>query len=424
VAQPGESNLMRPAFRALWPVVISAALGLLMFYFVGPAVGNFPTYVIMQVGIAVMLAVSLNIVNGFTGQFSIGHAGFLAIGGYVAATCTYYGGMVQWGSPGVHGGFLGSGEWLLVFGCLVGGSVAAVLGYLVGLPSLRLRGDYLAIVTLGFGEIVRVIFQRTGKQVFDKEELGGSAFKVWPPPLGGAQGFKELPVYTNLFWVWLFAALTIFIAYRLKTSSTGRAFLSIREDEIAARAMGIDIAKYKVRAFVIAAFLAGVAGGLYGHSGVNMAPADAGFQRSFEIIIMVVLGGMGSISGAVLAAMVLGALPELLRQPAELASSWPWGLAMVVVGLAGMKFLKSVHWLSTLLMFVFAAGCLALGLAVIGVFGKITGIDLSQYRMILYALLLILVMIFRPSGLFGVHEIWELFRTKAGSAPILEEVKA
>src|SRR5207249_2118116 len=151
------------------------------------------------------------------------------------------------------------------------------------------------------------------KQIFSKEEMGTSDFRLWPPPLGGAQGFKELPNYTNLFWVWLFVAFTVVAAYRLKTSSSGRAFLSIREDEVAARAMGIDIAKYKVRAFVIAAFFAGVAGGLYGHSGVNMAPANAGFQLSFEIIIMVVLGGMGSISGAVLAAVILSLLPEFLR---------------------------------------------------------------------------------------------------------------
>jgi branched-chain amino acid transport system permease protein len=352
VAQPAGSNFGASCARAVWPVLAAAGLGLLMYYFIGPWSGRFPTYVMVQVGIAVILAVSLNIVNGFTGQFSIGHAGFAAIGGYMAATCTFYGGMIQWGSPGVHGGFLGMGEWLLVFGCLLGGAVAAGVGYLVGLPSLRLRGDYLAIVTLGFGEIVRVMLQRTGKQLFTKDELGTEDFQVWPPPLGGAQGFKELPVYTNLFWVWLFAAITVFAAYRLKTSSTGRAFLSIREDEIAARAMGIDIAKYKVRAFVLAAFFAGLAGGLYGHSGVNLAPADAGFQRSFEVVIMVVLGGMGSISGAVLAAILLTILPEFLR-------------------------------------------------------------EFSQYRLIIYALLLVLMMIFRPQGLFGVREVWELFRPKA-----------
>jgi branched-chain amino acid transport system permease protein len=331
------------------PVAGASALGLLMYYVIGPWMGAFPTTVATQVGIAIILAVSLNIVNGYTGQFSIGHAGFLAVGGYIAATCTFYGGMIQWDSPARHGGFLGAGEWLLLFGCLLGGAAAAGLGFLVGLPSLRLRGDYLAIVTLGFGEIVRVLLQRTGHQVFTKEELGSSDFRLWPPPLGGAQGFKELPTYSNLFWVWMLAGLTVVAAYRLKVSSVGRALLSIREDEVAARAMGIDIAKYKVRAFVIAAFFAGVAGGLYGHSGVNLAPANAGFQLSFEIIIMVVLGGMGSISGAVLAAIILSILPELLR-------------------------------------------------------------EFSQYRLIVYALLLILMMIFRPQGLFGVKEIWELFR--------------
>ncbi len=402
--------------RGVWPLLAAAGFGLAMQFWVGPAAGPFPTTVMMQVGIAIILAVSLNIVNGFTGQFSIGHAGFMAVGGYVAATCTFYGGMIQWESPGRYGGFLGLGEWLMVAGSLLGGGFAAGLGYVVGLPSLRLRGDYLAIVTLGFGEIVRVLLQRTGKQLFVKADLGTDDFKVWPPPLGGAQGFKELPTYTNMFWVWLFAAITIFAAYRIKTSSTGRAFLSIREDEIAARAMGIDIAKYKVRAFVVAAFFAGVAGGLYGHSGVNMAPGDAGFQRSFEFVIMVVLGGMGSISGVTLAAIVLGALPELLRNPNALGAAWPYALGAVVLGYAASKLLRK-RWMTTLGTFLLVGGSVALGLAIFGKIGVWMKADLSQYRMVLYSLLLILVMIFRPKGLFGVHEVWDFFRSREATPP-------
>src|SRR5215831_583751 len=174
---PTSKSLLGGATRGAVPLLAAAAIGLFMQFFFGPWIGAFPTTVLTQVGIAVILAVSLNIVNGYTGQFSIGHAGFLAVGGYVAATCTFYGGMIQWDSPARHGGFMGAGEWVLVAGCLLGGTVAAGLGYLVGLPSLRLRGDYLAIVTLGFGEIVRVLLQRTGKQLFTKDELGASDFR-------------------------------------------------------------------------------------------------------------------------------------------------------------------------------------------------------------------------------------------------------
>ena len=171
--------------------------------------------------------------------------------------------------------------------------------------------------------------------------------------MGGALGFTDIPKYTNLFWAVLLASFTVIASYRIKQSSMGRALLSIREDEIAAQAMGVNITRLKVRAFMIAAFFAGIAGGLFAHEmGVPLRPQDAGFQRSFDIVIMVVLGGMGSISGVVLAASLLTVLPELLR-------------------------------------------------------------DFAAYRLIVYALLLILVMILRPQGLFGVKEIWDYFRRPA-----------
>jgi branched-chain amino acid transport system permease protein len=311
----------------------------------------------------------------------------MAAGGYAAGIVTYYGSMRMFGSPDTIGGMLSGmpirtpedvpwltrGDGLFFVSLVIGGVVAAILGFLVGLPSLRLKGDYLAIVTLGFGEIVRVLITRTGP-VLTPTRLNDPAsplngqmvvsiahgqspatyVAVGDVPIssmltgtGGALGFSGLPTYTSLFWVYLVTAVTILVAYRLKISTFGRAFLSIREDEIASEAMGVNTTRYKVWAFVIAAFFAGVAGGLFAHTlGVGLTPQAAGFQRSFDIIIMVVLGGLGSISGATIAAIVITLLPEYLR-------------------------------------------------------------PIAEYRMIVFALALVLIMIFRPQGLLGVREIWD-----------------
>lgn len=295
-------------------------------------------------GVNVILAVSLTLVNGFTGQFSMGHAGFMAVGGYVSAGLTYYLSFRIWGSAAQQSGL--AGEVFFIAASLAGGLGGALLGYLVGLPSLRLRGDYLAIVTLGFGEIVRVVLQQTGEVVRDPQQIAQTPLPKLLTGLGGSLGFSGIPKYTTLFSTYLFVGLMIYVAYRLKYSSFGRAFISIREDEIAAEAMGINIAKYKVRAFVISSFFAGIAGALFAHK-IGLNPRELGFQKSFDAIIMVVLGGMGSISGATLAAGVLTILPEWLRA-------------------------------------------------------------FDDYRMILYAAALITIMIVRPQGLFGIHEIWEM----------------
>ncbi len=354
-----------PKGRAFKPVavflpwVVCVALALVV-QFVAPVVVNeYWQSVLQRMGVFIIAAVSLNIVNGFTGQFSMGHAGFMAIGGYIGAGVTYYGSLLMHGSVN-DPTFVTQGTMLMLAGIVAGACVAAAAGYLVGLPSLRLRGDYLAIVTLGFGEIIRVVLELTPQQITDASAVAANPVASFFH-LNGASGFIRTPPYATLFWVWLFVAITCVVAYRMKTSSSGRAFLSIREDEIAARAMGVDLTKYKVRAFVLAAFFGGVAGALYSHTGVNPSPTDAGFQRSFDIIIMVVLGGLGSVSGSVLAAIILVLMPELLR-------------------------------------------------------------DLQQYRLVLYALLLIVMMLVRPQGLFGVKEIWDLSRgdrkqaKKGGSA--------
>jgi branched-chain amino acid transport system permease protein len=364
--------------RALWPFLLALVVGLVVHAVAPHLLGGLGRRLALLSGINIILAVSLTVVNGFTGQFSMGHAGFMSLGGYAAATMTYYGSIKLFGSADFAGGYISftgdgafdgpmiaRGDLLFVASCLVGGLFAAAAGYIVGLPSLRLRGDYLAIVTLGFGEILRVIVQSSQDQIqpWKAAEAQNESFLALLWKLGGAKGFNLLPSYTTLFWVYTFVVITLVVCYRLKTSSSGRAFLSIREDEIASQAMGVDVTKYKVRAFVLSSFFAGLAGGLYAMDLTAINAGDLGFQKSFDIIIMVVLGGMGSISGAALAAVVMTLLPEFLR------SLWQ---------------------------------------------------PLQEFRLIIFAFLLILMMILRPQGLFGVHEIWEMgpFRKlRRGSKP-------
>jgi branched-chain amino acid transport system permease protein len=367
---PTVGTLLRGAL----PIAVVIFLALSAQFGLKPALGEggaFYSKILLDCAIAVILAVSLTMVNGFTGQFSLGHAAFMAVGAYAAAGIMYYGsarmiGGEMFADVGTHSGLVSGmlqsrvleegasapivapADLLFLFAILAGGCFAAVCGYLVGLPSLRLKGDYLAIVTLGFGEIVRVLIQsQTTDALFDVEEIQAKPWWELAGYLGGPIGFTGLPFYTSLFWVVLFCGITLLVAYRLKESTYGRAFLSIREDEIAAEAMGVNTTKYKVRAFVISAFFAGVAGGLHAHTvGVQLNAGELGFVKSFDIIIMVVLGGLGSISGAAIAAIILTILPELLR-------------------------------------------------------------DVAQYRMVAYAVALILMMILRPQGLLGVREIWD-----------------
>jgi branched-chain amino acid transport system permease protein len=346
-----KPNLLVVIGKSAWPIAAGFVFAYLMQTVVATTVTDFHGKLMLDIGIAIMCGVALNIVNGYAGQFSIGHAGFMAVGGYVAAAIVYYGSIKLWGSRAIHGGFLGPGELLLVAGCVIGGLFAAATGVLVGLPSLRLRGDYLAIVTLGFGEIVRVLLQQTTDVVLDVKKVQESSALDLSGHLGGALGFFGTPRYLdpkNPFWIWLFVVLVLIVAYRLKYSSKGRQLLAVRENEVAAEAVGVPTTRVKVSAFITSAFFAGIGGGLYAHElGNSLRPADLGFQKSIDLVIIVVLGGMGSMTGVVVAATVLTVLPELFR-------------------------------------------------------------EFSEYRMIFYALALILMMILRPQGLFGIKEIWEL----------------
>jgi len=341
-----KPSLGASVLGSVWPLAVGFAIAYVLHVAIAPLVGPFYAKLVLDIGIAIIAAGSLNIVNGFGGQFSIGHAGFMMVGGYAAAWLTYYGSIKLWGSAGVHGGFLGAGDLLFLAACLLGGALAALVGFVVGLPSLRLRGDYLAIVTLGFGEIARVIVQQTGDVQYAAEASKGSLVST-ATKLGGSLGFGGIPTYTRIFWVYVFVTILLVAAYRLKTSSRGRALLAVRENEIAAEAMGIQTARVKVSSFVMSAYFAGIGGALFAHElGTTLNPRELGFQKSIDLVIIVVLGGMGSISGAVVAAAILTIMPELFR-------------------------------------------------------------EFSDYRMPVYALALIVVMILRPQGLFGIQELWD-----------------
>ena len=251
--------------------------------------------VLIGIGINIVLAVSLNLVNGYTGQFSLGHAGFMSVGAYFSAAVSLF---IAPDILGASGGSALQQGALFVAALLCGGLCAAFAGLLVGVPSLRLKGDYLALVTLGFGEIIRVIFQNVEK-------------------FGGALGLNGIPAWTTIFWVLAFVALTVFVVTSLVNSTYGRGFLATHDDEIASEAVGLNTTRYKIVAFVIGSFFAGIAGGLYGHFKLTITPTGFDFTKSIEIVVMVILGGMGNTLGVILAAILLTLLPELLRPIAE-----------------------------------------------------------------------------------------------------------
>lgn len=232
--------------------------------------------VITMMGVYLIAALGLNLITGVTGQFSFGHAAYMSIGAYTSALLTL----------NLHFPFLLS--------LLAGGLMAALFGIVLAVPSMRLTGDYLGITTLGFGEIVRVVF-------------------INMEITGGARGLAGIPKNTDLTVVIILVALSIWALYRINNSRFGRALAAIREDEIAAESMGINTFLYKVESFAIGTFLAGISGGLYAHLLQYINPADFGFAKSFDILNFVVIGGLGSIPGTVLGTTVLSLAPEFLR---------------------------------------------------------------------------------------------------------------
>jgi len=296
--------------------VINAALIIIFLvagYFItqGNLLTGAQNRIIIQVGYFIILAVSLNLPTGYLGQLPLGHAGFMAVGAYIGAIFWRSGMLPENGS--------------IIVGLILAGIAAAIFGIIIGIPALRLRGDYLAIITLGFGEMIRVLINNL------------------PSITGGAQGLQLIPRYSSFLVVYICVIICCLVVHMLMKSRHGRAILSIRENEIAAESCGINTTYYKVMAFAVSAFFAGVAGALFaGFQGILM-PANFDFMTSINILMIVVLGGMGSMMGSVIGATILTSLPLLMA-------------------------------------------------------------DLARFRMIAYALLLVIVMIFKPSGLLGTFD--------------------
>ncbi len=318
--------------RTLGLVVLVCAAAFSLQHLLAAALDNYWIRIISLCGIAVVLAVSLNVINGLCGQFSLGHAGFMAIGAYVSAffttTLRYFD-----NQAGKYVTVLPllSEYWGLWPALLAGGIAAAAAGLVVGFPALRLKGDYLAIATLGFAEIVGILITN---------------FEM----VGGANGLPGIPPYSGVFEIFAVAGVCIIFSAHLQRSTFGRALIAIRENELAAEVMGMNTARLKVMAFVYGAFFAGMAGGLLAHLLQTISPATFGFMKSIEVVVMLVLGGLGSLTGAVVGAVILTILPELLRDVE-------------------------------------------------------TQLQLPGVRMVVYALVLILLMIFRPQGIFGQREL-------------------
>ncbi len=281
-------------------------------------ISNYYNRIILLIGINIILAVSLNLATGYLGQLPLGHAGFMAVGAYASAIFMK---AVMATLPVAVS---------LPLGLIIGGIVAAIFGFIIGIPALRLKGDYLAIITLGFSLIIKVIITNIDSVI---------GFNL----TYGAASLKGIPKTTTFLNTFICVFIVCYIIHTMMKSRHGRAVLSIRENEIAAESCGINTTYYKTMAFVMSAFLAGIAGSLYaGYNGI-INPSNFDFMKSIDILVIVVLGGMGSMIGSVISATVLTAVPEFLRA-------------------------------------------------------------FDQYRMVAYSLLLIIVMIFKPTGLMGTYD--------------------
>ena len=294
----------------LWSVLLLAGYGLITLLASAGVLNDFYLQILQQIGINIILAVGLNLIVGFSGQFSLGHAGFMAIGAYAAA--------IIGSKSATYPAFFAA----MVLGAVIAGTVALI----VGIPTLRLKGDYLAIATLGVSEIIRILIINGGDLT------------------NGAAGILGIPAFTNWQMVYFFVVITTILTINFLRSPIGRATLSVREDEIAAESVGVNTTKIKVVAFVFGAITASIAGSLQAGFIGSVVPKDYTFINSINVLIIVVFGGLGSMTGTIVAAILLGILNMVLQ-------------------------------------------------------------NVASIRMIIYSLALILVMIFRPGGLLGT---WEL----------------
>jgi len=313
--------------RYIINLVLTIALwGILALLISTGVISSYWSGILVTAGINIILAVSLNIATGYLGQLPLGHAGFMAVGAYA-------GGIFMKATPLYD--LLRAGDHIaalpyIILALVISAVVAGIFGIIIGIPALRLKGDYLAIITLGFGEIIRVILTNI-------DSVLGFDFTY------GAAGLKQVPKISGFNLVFVCVALTCLIIHMVMKSRHGRAILSIRENEIAAESCGIQTTYYKTMAFVLSAALAGVAGCLYAGYLGSLFPSTFKFMKSIEILVMVVLGGMGSMLGSVIGATLLTFITELLR-------------------------------------------------------------SVGDARMVVYALLLVIMMIFRPKGLLGTYD--------------------
>lgn len=325
-----QGGLPMPARYAINALLTAGAILLGQLLISSGVITRYQTGVLEQVGIYIIVAVSLNVATGYLGQLPLGHAGFMSIGGYSCSILIMR--LMPVLGVGMRDFVIATPAACALFvgGVLFGGIMAAVAGVAIGVPALRLKGDYLAIITLGFAEIIRVVMLNID---------GVVGFEL----TGGAKGLAGIPSYTSFMNTFVVVAISLFLIHTMMKSRHGRAILAIRDNEIAAEASGVNVTYYKTLAFVSSAFFAGVGGALYAGCIGVMEPAKFGFMKSIEILVMVVLGGMGSMLGSTISATVLTILPEALRAFAD-------------------------------------------------------------YRMVAYAIVLVLVMIFRPQGLLGAYD--------------------
>lgn len=309
-------------------------------------------YTLQMMGINIIAAVGLNLIMGHTGQFSLGHAAFMAVGAYTAGFISNS--FIL--EAGDHGHFSWNAHAAFFAATLAAGLIAALVGIFVGIPSLRLRGDYLAIVTLGFGQIVGVAFKNfhNSEAVRDKFSFIGSSG-------------MHVPGIASLGWIWFWVAIAVALVGCLVNSTWGRAFLAVRDDEIAAESMGVPATRTKVTAFAIGAGLAGVAGALSGHLTSNVTPESFDFMRSIDIVVIVILGGMGSTAGVIAAAVILTLLPQGLSYLDQFVFKIFPGAPEMLHGILGN-------------------------------------------RLLFYSVLLIALMLLRPQGLFGSWDASRLFQ--------------
>ena len=319
---------IKTPIRYIINTVLTIILWVLLTVFVSSSglKGEYYRGILITIGINIILATSLNVVCGYLGQLPLGHAGFMAVGAYAGAIFMKSTPVAALLRAGNHAAVIP----YIIIAVIISAVIAGIFGLIIGIPALRLKGDYLAIITLGFGEIIRVVLTNI-------DSVLGFKFTY------GASGLARIPKFTSLNVIFVFTAICLFLIHVFMKSRHGRAVLSIRDNEIAAESVGINTTFYKTLAFVFSAMLAGIAGCLYAGYIGSLYPSTFKFMKSIEILVMVVLGGMGSMLGSVISAVVLTALPEILR-------------------------------------------------------------SFSEYRMVVYSLALVLMMLFRPKGLMGTYD--------------------